>query len=130
VSASAFNADYWIAAAAATAPVLALASTVALTGVARIFLEIAAARQRQVASFGKEAAPINIYGWLPGHRLTYAKFLAQAVVLVVALISLQRRAALVSPWITTAAIGASLLLVGAQASRAGRGGAAKWRYER
>lgn len=125
----AFNADYWVAVAAA-APVLALANTVTLTSVARAYLDLAAARQRQMISFGEEAAPINTDGWLPGHRLAYANFLAQAVVLVVALVSLQRRAALVSPWLTTAVIGASLLLIGAQASRTGRDRAMKWRYER
>lgn len=129
MAAHAFNADFWIAV-ATIAPILALANTVTITTVARNYLERADAEQKADVRRGREAKPINLYGWTRRYWLAYANYLLQTVVTISALVILQYRKAVLSPWIITVAIGVSLLLIAAQALYASTDSETTWRARR
>jgi hypothetical protein len=106
----AFNADYWIAIAAA-APVLALANTVTLTNWSRTYLEYHEARAAWEAELTGERRPLPLHRASRGRWLAYGNFGLQVVVTFFALVSLQNRAASVPPWVTTVGILLSLGMV-------------------
>jgi hypothetical protein len=105
-----FNTDYWVAVAAA-GPVLALANTVTLTNYSRNYLEYLEARAAREAEYTGERRPLNLDRASRGLRFAYVNFWVQVFVLAIALVSLQERTPLVSPWITTAVISLSLGMV-------------------
>lgn len=107
-----------------------LANTVTITSAARNYLERSAAEQKAEGRFGGEVRPINLYGWRGRFRQAYLNFALQTAVTLCALLSLQERQGLVSPWIVTVAIACSFVLIASQAARAMQDSVAIWRARR
>jgi hypothetical protein len=126
---AAFNADYWTAV-AAIAPVLALTNTVTMTSAGRAYLERKAAEQEFELRGGQEARPINIYAWRRRRRMALVTYALQAIVTTIALLSLADRRALVWALLVTGLVVVSLVLIAAQAIRAGEDAVARWMANR
>ena len=126
---AAFNADYWTAV-ATIAPVLALANTVTMTSAGRTYLERKAAEQEFELRGGQEARPINIDAWRRRRRIALVTYLLQAVVTTIALLSLADRRELVWPLLVTGLVVVSLVLIAAQAIRAGEDAVVRWMASR
>ena len=126
---AAFNADYWTAV-ATIAPVLALANTVTMTSAGRAYLERKAAEQEFELRAGQEARPINIYAWRRRRRIALVTYVLQAIVTTIALLSLADRRELVWPLLVTGLVVVSLVLIAAQATRAGEDAVARWMASR
>jgi hypothetical protein len=114
-----FNADYWVAVAAA-APVLALANTVTLTSWGHSYLDRLYAEQDDVAETVGELRPVPSYRWRNGPRLARINFVAQVVVTLVALVSLQYKVNELPPSVIDVAISGSMLLIAEVATKAGQ----------